>query len=209
IDSGFRFAISRNSKHFAEALDFLLFMAGRQENEKLNRIIGWIPAIEGTEMDPFLKAFEPHLEGVYGAFPVMLGGETSIRWGQLYSLFQVRKMDYPEFAKEYEAFYKANGLKDYLEQQREWRRGMQRNEQFLAGIRAKALSSEGEEQASSWVKYRALTAQRQVWAEIDHSRQMKIVELKMPVPAVGPYEYSPAVMEKIKKRVKQEKKSNH
>jgi raffinose/stachyose/melibiose transport system substrate-binding protein len=201
IDAGFRFGIARTSEHFQEALDFLLFMASKSQNEELNRIIGWIPAIIGTDMDPLLRAFEPHLEGVYGAFPVILGGETTIRWGQLFSSFQVRAIDYPELAETYEAFYREKGLQDYLEQQREWRRGMHRNEQFLAGIRAKALTTEGDEQLSNWVKYRALTAQRQVWAEIDHSRQMKMIELKMPMPEVGPYEYSEKVLQRVRERM--------
>ena len=204
IDSGFRFAVSRTSGHFEEALDFLLFMASKGMNEELNRIIGWIPAIENTEMDPLLRAFEPHLEGVYSAFPVTLGGETQIRWGQLFSLYQVGKITYDEIVKQYEPFYKEKGLKDYLEQQREWRRGMHRNEQFLAGIRAKALATEGDEAMSAWVKYRALTADRQVWSEIDHTRQMKMINLKIPPPKVGPYEYSPEVLAKIKDRIAKE-----
>lgn len=204
IDAGFRFAISRTSPHFDEALDFLLFLASQKENEELNRIIGWIPAIEGTEMDPLLRAFEPHLEGVYASFPVVLGGETAIRWGQLFSLFQVGKKDYDGMIEEYAPFYLSRGLQDYLEQQREWRRGMQRNEQFLAGIRAKALTSSGDEATSNWVKYRALTAQRQIWDEISHSRQMKLINLEVALPEVGPYEYSPAVLERIRQRVKEE-----
>lgn len=202
IDAGFRFAISRTSPHFDVALDFLLFLASQKQNEALNRIIGWIPAIEGTEMDPLLRAFEPNLEGIYAAFPVVLGGETAIRWGQLFSLFQVGKVDYNGMIEAYEPFYLATGLQDYLEQQREWRRGMQRNEQFLAGIRAKALATQGDEALSNWVKYRALTAQRQIWDEINHSRQMKLIRLEIPLPEVGPYEYSPAVLEKIRKRVR-------
>jgi raffinose/stachyose/melibiose transport system substrate-binding protein len=204
IDAGFRFAISRNSRHFDVARDFLLFLASQKQNEALNKIIGWIPAIEGTEMDPMLRAFEPNLEGVYAAFPTVLGGETAIRWGQLFSLFQVGKIDYAGMIEQYAPFYLEQGLQDYLEQQREWRRGMQRNEQFLAGIRAKALSSEGDEATSNWVKYRSLTAQRQVWDEINHSRQLKLINLQMKLPEVGPYEYSPSVLQKIKERVKKE-----
>ncbi len=206
IDAGFRFSVSRNSRHPDIALDFLLFMASKKENEELNRIIGWIPAIEDTDMDPLLRAFEPHLEGVYSAFPTTLGGETAIRWGQLFSMFQVNKIDYDGLVREYLPFYLEYGLADYIEQQREWRRGMQRNEQFLAAIRARAMSSEGDEALSNWVKYRALTAQRQVWSEIDHSRQMKFVEEgKVPF-KVGPYEYSPEVMASIKSRIAAESK---
>jgi ABC-type glycerol-3-phosphate transport system substrate-binding protein len=49
------FAITRTSPHFEQALDFLRFMAGQEQNEKLNRIIGWMPSVKGTELDPALE----------------------------------------------------------------------------------------------------------------------------------------------------------
>lgn len=202
---GFQFAITRTCQHPDIALDFLLFMASRSRDEELNRIIGWIPCILGTEMDPMLKAFAPHLEGVYGAMPVWLGGETAVRWMQLYSSFQVNQISYDEFMNEFEPFYKEQGLKDFMEQQRDWRRGMHNNERFLASIRAKALAASGDEATSAWVKYRALTTARQIWSELSHSRQLKLIEQGPDQGAVGPYEYSPAVLEKIKTRVKKAK----
>ena len=90
---------------------------------------------------------------------------------------------------------------DYKEQNRDWRRGMQRNELFLAGIRARALFGQGADANTEWVRYRALTANRQVWAEIDRSRQMHLMEKGIEKGAVGPYEYSPAVLAKVKARV--------
>jgi raffinose/stachyose/melibiose transport system substrate-binding protein len=200
---GFPFAITRTCKHPDIALDFLLFLASQKHNEELNRIIGWIPCILGTQMDPVLKAFEPHLRGVYGAMNIGLGGETMVKWSQLYPSYQVRQISYDEMMAAFEPFYKEQGLKDFLEQQRDWRRGMQRNEQFLAGIRAKALSASGDEAVSAWVKYRALTKDRQVWAELDHSRQVKLIEKGPSTGAVGPYEYSPAVLEKIMARLEE------
>jgi raffinose/stachyose/melibiose transport system substrate-binding protein len=205
---GFSFGITRTSRNQDLALDFLLFIASQKQNEELNRIIGWIPCIIGTKMDPLLEAFAPHLEGVYGAFPIWLGGETGIRWMQLYSLYQVNQISYDDFTGQFEPFYKEQGIKDFMEQQRDWRRGMHQNERFLAGIRAKALASQGEESESAWVKYRALTKDRQVWAELGHSRQMKLIERGPDQGAVGPYEYSPAVLAKIKERIRKEK-ANH
>ena len=199
---GFQFGIIRTSQHPDIALDFLLFMASQKQNEELNRIIGWIPSILGTKIDPLLQAFAPHLEGVYGAFPIWLGGETGVKWLQLYSLYQINRISYDDMFKEFEPFYKEQGLKDFLEQQRDWRRGMHQNERLLAGIRAKALSSTGSDAGSAWVKYRALTKDRQVWSELTHSRQMKLIE-KGPDSRIGPYEYSPEVLEKIKKRLKE------
>ncbi len=200
---GFSFGITRTSKHPDIALDFLLFLASRRQNEELNRIIGWIPCILGTKMDPMLQAFEPHLEGVYGAMNVWLGGETATKWMQLYSSYQVNQLSYDELAAQFEPFYRERGLQDFLEQQRDWRRGMQRNEQFLASIRARALSSEGDEATSAWVKYRALTKDRQIWAELGHTRQMKLLEKGPDQGAVGPYEYSEDVLKKIRKRLRE------
>jgi len=202
---GFSFGITRTSKNQDIALDFLLFISSQKQNEELNRIIGWIPCILGTKMDPLLKAFEPHLSGVYSAMNVWLGGETATKWMQLYSSYQVNQITYEELVNQFEPFYKEQGLKDFMEQQRDWRRGMQRNEQFLASIRARALAAEGDASTSAWVKYRALTTSRQIWSELGHSRQVKLLEQGPDTGAVGPYEYSPAVMEKIKARVKAKK----
>ncbi len=202
VGSGFQFGITRTSKHQDIALDFLLFMASKAGNQQLNAIIGWIPAIQHTETDPLLRAFEPNIVGTYGAMSFTLGGETAIRWNQLHALFQVGQIDYDKFAKEYLPFYLERGLMDYKEQSRDWRRGMHRNELFLAGIRARALFGVGGGEANTeWIRYRSLTANRQVWAEIDRARQMDLMEKGVATDAVGPYEYSPAVMEKIKARI--------
>ena len=202
VGAGFRFGITRFSKHADVALDFLLFLASQKQNEALNRIIGWIPAVTGTQMDPVLAAFEPHLEGVYGALAPTLGGETQVKWDQLVPKFQIRQMDFDQLAAEYTAFYREKGMEDFLKQQRDWRRGMHQSEQFLAGIRSRALGADDEAtRKSEWVRYRALTAQRQVWAEVDHSRQMKLVEQGVDRSAVGPYEYSTQVLQRVRARL--------
>jgi len=198
---GFMFGITRTSKHPDVALDFLLFLAGQKQDEKMNRIIGWIPSVIGTSMDPLLEEFQPNLEGAYSAWNPHLGGETTIKYVQLYSLFQVRQISYDELLAEFEPFYKEQGYKDFMEQQKDWRRGMHNNERFLAGIRAKALLSEGEKALSGWVKYRTLTAARQVWPEIGHNRQMRLIHDGPDLKAVGPYEYSTEVLQQIRQRI--------
>ena len=216
---GFQFGVARTSKHPEVAIDFLLFLASQKGNEKLNRIIGWIPAITGTELDPFLQAFEPHLEGIYGNGNFTLGGNTAVAWGQKYSLYQVNQISFDDFAKTYTPFYLKEGLKDFLEQQRDWRRGMIRNEQYLAGIRGRAILADQAaaaaqtpeekaaaeaEAASAWIRYRAITASRQVWDELNHARQLDLINRdKLPPGYVGPYEYSATVLEKIRARVRE------
>ncbi len=218
--AGFRFGVNRDSKHVDVAVDFLMFLASQKGNEKLNAIIGWIPAIVGTEIDPLLRAFEPHLEGIYGNVNFNLGGNTAVTWGQIYSLYQVNQISLADFAKQFTAYYLKNGLKDFLEQQRDWRRGMQRNEQYLAGIRGRAIladeaaatATNAEEKSadeldaeSAWVRYRAITASRQIWGELNHARQMDLVNRdKLPEGFVGPYEYSSNVLAKIRQRLREE-----
>ena len=110
-----------------------------------------------------------------------------------------------------------------MEQQRDWRRGMQRNEQYLAGIRGRAILADQaaaaaptpEEKAaaeldaeSAWVRYRAITASRQIWGELNHARQLDLITRdQLPEGFVGPYEYSPAVLAKIRERIRAEKKA--
>lgn len=201
VQGGFPFAIVRTSKHPEIALDFLLFLAGKRQNEELNRIVGWIPSVVDTELDPLLAAFDPNLKGVYGNFNVNLGGETWIRWLQLYSQFQIHQLSYEDLASTYEAFYKEYGLKDLNEQNKDWRRGMVNNEQFLAGIRSLALQTKGADAESQWIKYRTLTAARQIWPEINRARQDRLLERGPELDAVGPYEYSPEVLDRVRKRL--------
>ncbi|NQT91786.1 MAG: carbohydrate ABC transporter substrate-binding protein [Lentisphaerae bacterium] len=204
IAGGFPFAITRSCKHPEIALDFLLYMASQGKNEELNEIIGWIPSVRGADIPSFLEGFEPHLDGVYGCFnPASLGGETWLRWTQQFANYQVRQIDYEELVADFEPYYKERGLTDFLEQQKDWRRGLNKNEQFLAGVRAEALFGERERAESKWIRYRALTSDRQVSPEIYHARQMKLVMRELELPPAGPYEYSPEVLARVRERLKE------
>ena len=201
-EAHFPFGITRTSKHPEVALDFLLFLASQRYNEKLNDIIGWIPSVRGTKMDPVLEAFEPHLKGVYGTLDLNLGGETWIKYWQLYSLYQINQLSFEDLVDQFEPFFKEQGEVDYLEQQRDWRRGMHVNEQLIASVRGMGLISEGEDQVSTMVKYRALTTSRQLWPEIDRSRQLRLLEQGPAQDSVGPYEYSEEVLQRVRERLK-------
>ena len=217
---GFQFGITRSSKNPDVARDFLLFLASQKGNEELNAEIGWIPSIKGTEIIPLLRAFEPHLEGVYGNINFALGGNTTVTWGQQFDLYKVNQATKKEFAEKFTKYYLENGLKDFLEQQRDWRRGIQRNEQYLAGIRGRAILADqraasatdpaekaeaAREAESAWVRYRAITASRQIWGELNHARQLRLVNQDaLPEDFVGPYEYSPKVLAAVRDRLAQE-----
>jgi len=222
--AGFQFSITRSSKHPEVALDFLLFLASQKGNEKFNGIIGWIPAITGTEVDELLANFEPHLEGIYPNANFNLGGNTAVTWMQKYSLYQVNQISLEDFGTEFTEYYLKYGLDDFMEQQKDWRRGMQRNEQYLAGIRGRAILADnaaetaateeerataGTDAVSAWVRYRAITSSRQIWGELNHARQMDLITRDAPPGGfIGPYEYSPRVLESIRARIRDEKKTD-
>jgi len=206
IGGGFPFGVTRTSKHSEVALDFLMFMASQEKNGELNEIIGWIPSVRGAATPSFLQGFEPHLRGVYGCFrPDNLGGETWLKWVQQYSKFQIKKITYEELVKEFEPFYKERGMTDFLEQQKSWRRALHKEAQFLAGIRANALY-DSEKSESWWIRYRLITADRQVAKEIVHERQMRMVMDGIEDTAMNPYEYSPKVLARVKEKILKSKK---
>ncbi|MDP6491202.1 MAG: extracellular solute-binding protein [Kiritimatiellia bacterium] len=198
---GFPFAVTRTCKHPEVARDFLLYLASHKKNEELNKIIGWIPAVRETKIDPFLEAFQPHLVGVYGCLNLFLGGETWVKWLQLYSLYQVQQLSYEDMTAEFAPFYIKHGLKDYLELQKDWRRGMQKNELFLAGIRADAMLAPDNTSRSKWLSYLSLTTARQVTPEIGQVSTVKMVMGERSLPKHGPYEYSPEVIAAVKARL--------
>lgn len=205
---GFMFGLNRSCKHPEVALDFLFFLASRKYNEQLNKIIGWIPGTKGCDMDPLLRAFRPHLDGVQppissGTFN--LGGETWIKWLQYYSLFQIKNVDYRGMMDLFLPVYLNRGLTDYQEQVREARRGFQKNEQLTAGIRAEALDETDPEKATShWIRYAALKCNNQIDPEMSYAAQWNILSGKTKVVTdYGPYEYSPRVLDHVRQRVKQ------
>jgi raffinose/stachyose/melibiose transport system substrate-binding protein len=205
--AGFAFGITRTCKHPEVALDFLRFLGSRRGNQEFNAIIGWIPAIQGASVAPLVRAFEPHLEGVFGAMPVdSLGGETIIRWQQLAALFQVNQIGYEEMVAEYQPFYLERGMEELAEADRNRRRGVARDEQFLAGIRGGALGSSGAEAVSRWIKYRAMTAGRLLNRNLGAALLQKRLEAGVATNAVGPYEFSPDVIARVRARILSEPK---
>ncbi len=198
--TGFNFAITRTSKHPEIALDFLLFLSSKAGNEKMNKIIGWIPSVTGTELVPMLKDFKPCLSGIYSNFQPNLGGETWIKWMQLTSLYQVSQISFEDMIKEFEPFYKSKGEYDFNEQMKDRNRILPRNERFNAGIRAQAMMEENPDKAQSfWIKYRSQTS-GQVGHEIWTRTEMDWAKNGPPSKEYGPYEYSPEVLKKAKEK---------
>jgi raffinose/stachyose/melibiose transport system substrate-binding protein len=206
---GFPFAVTRTCTHPEVAVDFLWFLSSQKQNEELNRIIGWIPSVVGAKLNPMLEAFEPHLEGVYGAMPTQLGGETTIKWMQLFSLFQVNQISHQDLAKQFDEVYLKKGPEEFAEMQRNRRRTLASDEQFIAGFRARALLATGSEAHSLWINYRQLNSGRLVQRDLWPGMLRKIL-LDGPVTnAAAPYGFGPSVMKKIHERIAAEKEARN
>lgn len=199
---GFTFTVTRTCRHPEVAIDFLQFVGSQQGNQELNRIIGWIPAIEGTTVSDMLEPFTPNLMGVFGAMPMSLGGETIIKWQQLTSLFMVNQINYPEMVAEFEPFYRGRGLGELKEARRNGRRGMIRDEQFMAGIRSMAALAPPREAPGRWIKYRLLAGNRLLYRDLGAGLLNRYLAQGVVTNAIGPYEFSPEVIAKVRERVR-------
>ncbi len=197
--SNFNFAVTRTSKNPEAAIDFLQFLSSRAGNEKMNGIIGWIPAIKGTSVSRLMSAFEPHLEGTYSSMPVTVGGETIIKWTQLTSLFQIGQIDYEEMVRQYKPLYLDKGGLELIEIQRNRRRALIRDEQFVTGYRHRALMATGDELQSRMIKYRQMVAGRLINRELGNEAARTWAQANADTPA--PYSFTPEVLAKIRARL--------
>lgn len=161
-DGNMPMAVTRTSKHPDVAVDFLLFLTSRQQNEKFNKRLKWIPIVVGAKTDPFLKVFEPNLDGVLPAFDATTGAESFIKWSQLYTLFQIQQLSYEDLAEQFTRFWETIGREDFREYIRNRRRAQLQDEQLAVGMREKAKSETGVQSQVDWIKYRNIVFTRQM-----------------------------------------------
>jgi raffinose/stachyose/melibiose transport system substrate-binding protein len=199
---GFPMGVTNFSKHPDVAKDFLRFLCSVDGNREFNKILGWIPSVRGVPLPPMLAKFAPREEGMYACYNTDLGGQTVVRYMQDYSEFETnRAFTYEDLFKKFAPYYKEQGLADWEEQQRDWRRAILINEQFLASLRGEALlAGNGREATGTWVRYRSFTMRRQITPEIGRAIQERLVR-HGPDRPVGPYEYLPSALEKLRRHL--------
>lgn len=200
-DDTFRFVVTRYSKHPEIALDFLLFLSGKKQNEKLNDIAHWVPCIVGAKTPDFLKKFDPHLVGILGAFQVNVGVDTMIRWNQLSSLYNNNNISYAKMATEFEHYLSTQSERQYWDRQREQRRDLSREETVAASLRIQAIDAGDGANDGLWLRYAGFERSRLMDLGINLGKVNHIFAEKPRPGAVGPYEYSPEALEKVRARV--------
>ena len=201
-NQGFPFGVTRFSKNPDLAKDFLLYLSSAEGNRKLNEAIGWIPSVIEVPLPPLLRDFKPVNQGVYPAMNLEIGGDTSVRYQQLFSQYQNdEKFTYDDFAKQFGKFYETKGLQDWQEQQRDWRRSVLVDERWLTAMRGEAMLAAGDAAQPDWIRYRIFTAGRLVSPDIRHAIQQQLV-VQGPSDAVGPYEYRPEALARVRADLK-------
>ncbi|MDX2082031.1 MAG: ABC transporter substrate-binding protein [Terrimicrobiaceae bacterium] len=191
----FGFGVTKTSRHPEVAIDFLLFMASQRENERLNRIIGWIPNTVGADPDPTLAAFEPNLRGVYPAQDFTISGDTTIRWKQLFDLFSVGQISYDDLAKDFGAFFRERGAVGLRLQHESWQRGLVQREQLRAGLLGRSLAADGATATLLRDRFVSLLPVHEV---IDHAFLIDLAAGRLPSPSTSD-KHSPAVRDAVRR----------
>jgi ABC-type glycerol-3-phosphate transport system substrate-binding protein len=201
-DGSMPMAVTRSSRHPEVAVDFLLFLTSRQQNEKFNRRLKWIPIIIGAEMDPFLRIFEPNLEGVLPAFDPAIGGESLIKWSQLYSLYQIHQISYEDIAHQFKRFLTTTGREDFREYLRNRRRSQLQDEQLAVGLRQTAEAETGIKSKVNWIKYRNIVFTRQMEGDKTLITQGFVFTDPEALERQTFYKYTPAALDNVGKSVR-------
>ena len=98
-DTGFKFGLVKFSENKKEALGFLQFCTTPKNNEELNRIAKWIPAVRGAESVDYLKAFEPNFKGYWDWLNFWIGNRVQMKEEQLYWPYISGGLTYEEYIK--------------------------------------------------------------------------------------------------------------
>jgi ABC-type glycerol-3-phosphate transport system substrate-binding protein len=200
-DGSMPMAVTRTSRHPDVAVDFLLFLTSRHQNEKFNKRLKWIPIILGAEIDPFLRIFEPNLDGVFPAFDPTIGAESVIKWSQLYSLYQIHQMSYEDLADQFTRFYTTTGREDFREFLRNRRRAQLQDEQLAVGLREAAKSNTGIASQADWIKYRNIVVMRQMEGDKALITQGFVFTDPKALERQTFYKYTPKALDNIRKSV--------
>lgn len=190
------------------AIDFLLFLSSKDNNAKLNATIGWMPSVRNIELSGILARFSQRLDGVPGAMEwTGFGGETAIKWQQMYNLFLVGQIPYEKLVSEYQPYYLKLGVKDIQNWYKNSQIGIVSAEKALAMLRSKAFAAPTAAARDEYFsKYRFAT-RRSTGLSLGYYRTRGWMEEleKSPSnvsrfnPTIAPYEFTPEARARIER----------
>ncbi len=92
------------------------------------------------------------------------GGESFIKWSQLYSLFQINQLSYDDMAEQF-ASSGQRGREDFREFLRNRRRAQLQDEQLAVGLRQKAMKERDRKAEADWINIATSSFTRQLEAD--------------------------------------------
>ncbi len=114
--TGFSFGIVKFTKNYGMAIDFLRFCTNPENNQKLNEIAQWIPAIKGAKPTPFLAQFTPNYEGYWGALNLdSIGMRSKTRIQQMFWPYVSGEINFKQFAEGLDANLPTEVAYDFVE----------------------------------------------------------------------------------------------
>ncbi|HEY5814009.1 MAG TPA: hypothetical protein VIT23_15315, partial [Terrimicrobiaceae bacterium] len=147
-------------------------------------------------------------EGVFPAFDPTIGGESFIKWSQLFSLYQINQISYEDMAAQFAKFYTTQGIEDFREFLRNRRRVQIQDEQLAIGLRSGALLEEGKEAESDWIRYRNVVVSRQLSGDHTLLSGARIFTDPEAIRRETSYRYTQDALENIRKALAAESRES-
>lgn len=117
-DTGFKFGLVKFSQNKKEAINFLQFCTTPKNNEELNRIAKWLPAVRGAKPVDYLKAFKPNFRGYWDWLNFYTGERVKMLEQQLYWPYISGGMSYDEYIVKLKEKMPQEAAIDYSDQVR-------------------------------------------------------------------------------------------
>ncbi len=96
--TSFPFGLTKFTQHKDECIDFLQFCTTPENNQKLNEIAQWIPAVKGAKPIKFLEPFAPNYDGYWGYLNFnTIGSKTDIKEKQIFWPYISGDTDYAKY----------------------------------------------------------------------------------------------------------------
>ncbi|HBC86635.1 MAG TPA: hypothetical protein DCZ94_06755 [Lentisphaeria bacterium] len=114
-DTGFKFGITKFTEHKAECIDFFQFCTTPENNQKMNEIAQWIPAVKGAKPTKFLEAFVPNFRGYWGYLNFMMGSKTDMLEKQTFWPYVSGENDYAKYLNALASAMPNAAANDYIE----------------------------------------------------------------------------------------------
>jgi raffinose/stachyose/melibiose transport system substrate-binding protein len=138
IGGGIPWSITKQSRHADLCIDFLRFCTTKDNNERFDSNINWLPVVRGAALNERLKPFKPRVEGFSGQFKTDISTASKLisagaRWPLL-----AGKISTEEFGRRVQEVYEKTAVEGYEAELEKLRRNNRNLDRILASIMLRA-----------------------------------------------------------------------